>query len=235
MSEKIVKTETFPILSAGIEHAQQMAAAMKENVGEVSIFDLSEVNIPAGGGTTWELETLEEAVAVKKVPAVILIAQDVRAYYETEYDGGNEPPTCSSPDGVTGYGIPGGNCADCLHAQWGSGREGRGQACQQRKQLLLLTEYGNLPYLLNVPPTSLKPLRKYMMALTGQSLAYYTAMTELSLEKAQNATGIEYARLACKFVRPLGEDERAVAEAYRDALMALLAAGVRLPEAKPEG
>lgn len=227
MTDKLapITDQQFPLLAAGEENAKAVTLALRENVGEVGLFDLSSIKFPSGGGTTWEVETLEEPKAEKKLSVVILAAQTARAYYATsiEESGGNTPPDCSSPDGTAGHGTPGGDCAACPFAAWGSGRDGRGKACQERKQLLILTEYGALPYLLSVPPTSLKALRKYMLALTGQSLPYYGVVTELSLTKSSNAAGIEYAELVCRFLRPLSEGEAAVAKEYRAALSALLA------------
>jgi len=226
MTDKLAQTTAAPfaILSAGPDQAAAITAAMKENVGEVGLFDLTAIKFPSGGGTTWEVETLEEALAEKKLEVVILAAQDARAYYEAGLDesGGGTPPDCSSPDGITGHGTPGGSCDACPFSQWGSGDDGRGKRCAQRKQALVLTKHSNLPYLLSVPPTSLKPLRQYMLALTGQGLPYYGVVTELSLVKAVSGGGVEYAQLVCKFLRPLTPEEREVADPYRAALQGLL-------------
>lgn len=226
MTDKLAQqtTNQFAILTSGPEQAASITAAMKENVGEVGLFDLTAIRFPSGGGTTWEIETLTEPLAEKKLEVVILAAQDARVYYEAgmEETGSGTPPDCSSPDGVTGLGNPGGSCADCPFAQWGSANDGRGKRCSQRKQALVLTKHSNLPYLLSVPPTSLKPLRQYMLALTGQGLPYYGVVTELSLVKAVSGGGVEYAQLVCKFLRPLTPEEREVANPYRAALQGLL-------------
>ena len=59
-NDKIMKPQTFGILSA----APDELAAMQELVAEavkddVTQFDLPEVKVPAGGGTSWEVPTLE--------------------------------------------------------------------------------------------------------------------------------------------------------------------------------
>lgn len=226
MTDKLAKNTEgqFGILAVP-EAAKEITAALRENVGDVSLFDLAEIPMPAGGGTTWEITTLTDSLAEKRLPGVILVAQDVRAYYSQSFEetGGQTPPDCSSPDGVTGFGSPGGACAQCAFAQFGSGKEGRGQACQQRKQLLLLTPFSNLPFLLSVPPTSLKNLRQYLLALAGESQAYWGCVTALTLEKAANPAGIEYAKVRFAFDRALSPEEKAVALGYRESLQGLLA------------
>ncbi len=54
-----------------------------------------------------------------------------RAYFGSGTIG--DPPVCTSPDAVTGYGTPGGDCTRCPHADWQQG--GR---CQLRYNYMVV-------------------------------------------------------------------------------------------------
>lgn len=180
---------------------------------------LDRVKVPSGGGLAWEVPTLDGGSDPKKeLVGVIVGVQNIRSYYSTEYTGGNEPPDCASRDGI--YGEPasdaaegfGGNCAKCPMSQWGTGKNG-GQACSQRKLLLLLQEDSMLPLVVNVPPSSLRELDKFLLRLTAKKLPFFKAVVSLKLVKEKSAGGIDYARIAPGFVRQLDEVEAKSAQA----------------------
>ena len=102
---------------------------------------------------------MEGEITAETIPAVIVAKANVRAYYAQSFEhSGGGPPDCFSNDCVTGQGL----------ARWPllsvpvlsvRIRLGRWQSLRRALQLLLLTPYGVMPYLLSVPPTSLKKLR----------------------------------------------------------------------------
>ena len=59
------------------------------------------VKIPSGGGVMFEIpgENPEEPDTVKTFSAVILYQHSLNAYYQSEYQGGSNPPDCGSFDG----------------------------------------------------------------------------------------------------------------------------------------
>ena len=81
------------------------------------------VKIPSGGGVMFEIpgENPEEPDTVKTFSAVILYQHSLNAYYQSEYQGGSNPPDCGSFDGHHGEGNPGGSCDSCPLNQYGSG------------------------------------------------------------------------------------------------------------------
>ena len=83
------------------------------------------VKIPSGGGVMFEIpgENPEEPDTVKTFSAVILYQHSLNAYYQSEYQGGSNPPDCGSFDGHHGEGTPGGDCGTCPLNQYGSGKE----------------------------------------------------------------------------------------------------------------
>ncbi len=81
----------------------------------------------------------------------------------------------------------------------GSALQGAGQACRSINilGLLLLTEeqklVSGLPYILILPPTSLKNFARYAgITLAGRGLLLYDVITRLTLGREKNATGIAY-------------------------------------------
>jgi hypothetical protein len=197
--------------------------AMEALEGEsLSPWDLPEITVPAGGGTTWELATVDGDISEKEVTAVILDSQRVRQYYANKFDGGSAPPDCASADGNTGVGSPGGDCATCPLAQWGSA-ENNSQACGERRHVLLLTAHSNLPVFFNVPPSSIKALKQYLMGLAGAGQSYFQVTTKITLAKAKSATGIEYSKAVFTRVAPLDAKQAAVAAEYRATVRGLLA------------
>lgn len=180
---------------------------------------LDRVKVPSGGGLAWEVPTIDgESEPKKELIGVIVGVQNIRSYYASEYTGGNEPPDCASRDGI--FGEPasdsaegyGGACSKCPMSQWGSGKNG-GQACSQRKLLLLLQEDSMLPLVVNVPPSSLRELDKFLLRLTAKKLPFFKAVVSLKLVKEKSAGGIDYARIAPGFIRVLDETEAKSAQA----------------------
>src|SRR3990167_6865431 len=125
---------------------------------------LSGVKSPPSGASFWEVPSVTgEAEAVKEVEGVVVFKQLMRGYWESA-EVTNTPPTCSSNDGVEpkpGPGRQAAICTACPHSQWGSGKEGRGQACKQRLAVFFLRENEEIPTLLSLPPTAIKPFGAY--------------------------------------------------------------------------
>ena len=201
--------------------------AIGENigVGGITEFDLDRIRIPAGGGLSFNVTTLEGETAEKTLTGVIVLARDARAYWKKSLDesGGSAPPDCHSNDGVVGFGEPGGDCAHCPLGQFGSDtKTGRGQACKAIRRLFILRGSSLLPTVLALPPTSLKAIKQYMVRLAGQGIPYWTVVTKIGLESAQNAQGIKYARATFEFAGMLSEDQKAKAKQYSDMLKPLV-------------
>lgn len=86
------------------------------------------VKIPGGGSLQFEIpsDDPENPDYTKYIEGVILYNHDTCAYWPegSEYDD-NVTPLCSSVDGKTGYGAPGGVCATCALNQYGSVEKGK--------------------------------------------------------------------------------------------------------------
>jgi hypothetical protein len=169
--------------------------------------NLKRVKVPSGGATSWEVQTIEGEKSVKEICGIIVATREIRAYYDTPYDGSNAPPACYSPDGIHGHGDPGGSCGNCPLSKWGSDSKQRGQACQLRRMLLILPEDNILPMVISAPPGSLKNMEDYFGGLSGEMLPHYAVVTSMQLEKDKNPDGIPFSRVAPRFVRKLRPEE----------------------------
>lgn len=185
-------------------------AAMAEELdGLEGGFD--RVKIPSGGTVLFELpgDEADEPEAVKEFSAVILHHHPILQYYREKYTGGSNPPDCGSFDGVTGEGEPGGVCAKCPLAQFGSG-ENNGKACKNRRRLFLLREGEIFPLILSLPTGSLKEFSRYIKRLLSKGNKSNMVVTRFSLKKAANASGIAYSQAQFSIDRPLTPEEQAL-------------------------
>lgn len=217
----IVPVEKYRALTVPVEQVRDIIA---ENVGTGGItqFDLDRVKIPTGGGTAWSVPTLdgEEEIA-KELLGIIVLQRDARAFWSTglEQSGGGSPPDCASDDGQIGIGEPGGECATCPLAEWGSKGGGRrGQACKSIKLVFLLRPDSLLPMVVSLPPTSIGPMRKYFLRLASQAIPFYAVVTRLTLSKATNAQGIAYAQVVPSVAGPVPQQQLGMVRSYAAAI-----------------
>lgn len=209
--------ERYPALAS--EGAVQKALAANLGGEEMSIFDLDRIKVPSGGGVAWEIPTPDGDTTVSKtVEGIIVFTKMGRSYWSKGLDdgGGSTPPDCSSPDGVHGFGNPGGICKTCRFAQFDTakGGEGKGQACKQQRFLFILREGTHLPTVMVVPPTSLKNMKKYLFQTANRGKFYYAVVTKFELARVKSSGGIDYAEVRPSFVRDLTPEEEAMVEAY---------------------
>ena len=177
--------------------SEQLGIILAENFppGITPTFD--RVKIPTGGGQSFTVPTVEGEELVKYLEGVIVAHHPARAYWASDFQGGT-PPQCSSLDGITGTGDPGGACVTCKFAQWGSDfRDGEyldGQACKAMVRVYLLREEEVLPILVTLSPTSIKPIRQYLSTLSRVKKGIRAVVTRISLEKATSKRGQEYSK-----------------------------------------
>lgn len=228
---KPVTKSSFLALAGG---QQEIIEIINENVGTRGFTesDLERIKLPLGGTTRWEIPTATGKDSIERIECVVLAFRDVRTYFSEPYTGQRTPPSCYSPDTYVGIGQPGGQCKSCPLSQFGTkldlkGKAGRGQACAERKVLLILRPQSKLPCIISVPPTSGAAIRKYMLLLTNESKIFRNVTTILELEEAKNSTGVEFSRVVATKGRDLTEEEIAGVIAYREALMPAFA-GIRI-------
>jgi hypothetical protein len=172
---------------------------LRANLGsdELRPEDLERVTVPGSGGTVWTVNTVDGPVETKELIGVVVHTQTTRAYWETSFEqsGGGTPPQCVSRDGLTGIGIPGGDCMNCKFNQFESDSKGRGKACQESRLIFIVLKDEILPIVVKAPATSLKGAKKYLLGLTSRNHPVHSVFTKLTLEKDKNADGILYAKI----------------------------------------
>lgn len=206
---------------------QDLAEVLRDNTaGQLSRLDLPTVKIPAGGGTSWTIPDVEEGDRNEKSLRGIVVYQTVvRGYWEQTFEatGGGTPPTCYSNDGRRGVGEPGGDCATCKLNQWGTDpRGGNGKACREMRLIFMIQEHDILPFVVALPPTSVRPAHQFFVGLARKGIGYYAVVTEVGLEQDKSAAGIRYSKATFKMVGKLTPEQVAVVKAYREALIPTL-------------
>ena len=192
---------------------------------------------------SWEIPTLDGLESSKELRGVIVAVRKPRTYWETSIDDGEDssPPNCSSDDGVLGFGDygvgsdlnPSGQCKNCPMDQWGSGltiedkakrKDGgrRGpKACREQRQLFMLLPGSMLPTSVTLPPSSIRPVRQYLMRLVNAQQMYYTVETVLTLE-AKNEGGRRWSVVDAKRGDSLSPDQVSAVRSYSESIKGAL-------------
>lgn len=189
-------------------------------------FEFTYVKVPSGGGTAFEIPTPDgdDTDVVKEIEGVIVHHHPVNAYWAEEYSGGNEPPDCSSMDGRVGTGEPGGYCRTCPMNEWGSGSDGTGKACQNRRWVFVLQQGEMFPVLFSLPPTSLSNFGNFISrAVLQKGMRSYQVVVKAKLKKAQSSGQIDYSQVTWSVVGMLDEKTSTEMKKYSEEVKALAA------------
>jgi hypothetical protein len=208
MAKKEIEVSEQKQYLAVIEN-QQVSNVIDENFGEngIRLTDLQRIKMPTGGGVSWTVLGEKGVHSVDSITGIILYHKEIRAYW-TDPNSLGEPPACKSEDTVHGFGHPGGMCYVCPKAQFGSSlKGGAGQACKLMRIIYLLPPDALLPIVIQLPPTSLKPFRAYLMQLTTHMLTYKQVETSFSLSQVTPKGSPTYSVVNVEMVRKLDEIE----------------------------
>lgn len=163
------------------------AEDLAEDMDGISLY-FNRVKIPSGGMTQFEIptENPDEPDYAPNLEGVILHHHPACAYWPESEDDDEEDqnPLCSSVDGITGIGTPGGACAACKLNVFGTGAKGRGKACKNMHVLYLLRSGEMMPLQLNLPPTSIRPFKEFMQrAFRLRNRASFGSLVRIGLKK----------------------------------------------------
>lgn len=147
-----------------------------------------------GERTTLTKEVDGERIAVPSIEVVLVKANkgNSKVFYAKGYQEGSEAtkPDCFSntgdrPDPSVAQ-PQSKSCATCPHNQWGSkvGDNGsKGKACQDSVRMAIATpDLINDPYLLRVPPASIKSLGEYGKMLAKRGVGYNMVVTRIGFD-----------------------------------------------------
>lgn len=185
------------------------------------------IKVPSGGGKAFEMPGDDGADYAKSFDGVILAAAFCNAYWDKPYGaGGDQAPTCSSRDGLSGWDADGNehNCRTCPRNRMGSREGGRGKACRNMVDLLVLLEGQALPARLKVPTMSIGNYSMYVArTLSPRGLQPWDVVTSFSLSGATNAGGIAYSRIEFSCAGAVDKEQ---VQALRAAVPMMIEGGV---------
>lgn len=176
------------------------------------------IKIPGGGSTQFEIPTTDPKKPdyTPAIEGIIIFNHNTNAYWEegSEYDM-NTSPVCSSVDGKTGYGDPGGACVDCPYNQYGSDTNGgKGKACKNMRSLYILQNNSPLPINLLLPPTSLRAFNDFTRsAFIMRNRKPWGSLVRIELRKESNGSN-NYAVAVFTLLGDFTGDKLAEVKAY---------------------
>ena len=199
-----------------------------EDVEGMESMSFQRVKIPSGGQLQYEIPTEDpdNPDYARTLEGVILYNHSAYTLWPegSEYDEDTKP-ICSSIDGKTGIGEPGGACETCPMNMYGSATDGgRGKACKNMRQLYLLRSGEYMPLLISLPPTSLKPFKEFLnRAFVLRRRATYGSIVQIGLKKENN--GNDYSVATFRLVRDFQGEElsqiRVYANSFKEQIKAL--------------
>ena len=228
----LISKDEFNAVAVLGEKPGALTELIKENVGaEMTAFDMPRVKVPAGGGKFWNYQTAEGEVSAPYLEGVIVFKRQTKSYWEQDYDSVTEttPPDCHSDDCIIGFGKPGGECAKCPLNQYESAEKGEGKACKDQVDLAILTKSGIIPTVIQVPRTSLKPLKQYGVMMMSSGRSIHDVITRFSL-KVEKKQGKDTAIIEFTSGGLISDEMRAFVRAYKKDVQDLYEASVRKPE-----
>lgn len=207
-------TAELPASKMQVAGTMEMIRRTVDALAGASELPVSHVRVPAGGAKAFELpgETPDTPEYATSFTGVILSARFVNAYWDHPFGeaGASKTPVCSSTDGLSGYDLDGVEhaCRACPWNRMGSRDGGRGKACRNMVQLLIMVEGEPLPVELKVPPMSVGNYAQYVArVLSPRGLEPWQVATEFTLMRATNGTGIEYSQIMFKCAGRVKDEE----------------------------
>lgn len=197
----------------------QSLEAVRENLGNqpMTAGDFERIKFPSSGSLFWQVTDLAgELTPVKAIIGIVLHHKVSRVYWASEYSGEKIPPDCSSQDGIEGRGTPGGLCMTCPYSAWESDpKGGGGQACKQVGINVVAIPGEVLPVIVPVPPTSLRPVKKFMLGLSSKKLKYSECIISFGLEATQNKAGMKYSIIKPTLIAVLPDEAKDQIKRYK--------------------
>ena len=202
---------------------------------EFDLANLIQVTIPAGGGTTFEIDNPVTGIeSTRELEGVLVYWNDRRSYWSRDLDDIGEDedkfPDCFSANANEGVGNPGGDCRTCQFAQWDSA-PGGGQACKSQRLFFFVRPADVLPMIVRAAPTSIQPSKKYLFGLAAELIPYWQIATKITLE-TQGSGQIKYSTLNFEAGSKLSDGDLSVLNQYRDGMLPTLESSKVNPPAR---
>ncbi len=201
MSRLTGNVAELPMAEFDMEGTAEVFRRAMEAMAGASQLPLTRVKVPAGGGRSFELPgmTADEPIVTARLEGVVLASAFVNAWWARDYgEGPNSAPDCASTDGISGWDADGLEhaCRNCPRNRMGSKDGGRGKACRNMVQLLILLEGEALPIELRAPTMSVANWQSYVARqLVPRGLTPSQVVTRFTLAKATNSVGQDYSQV----------------------------------------
>ena len=102
--------------------------------------------------------------------------------------------------------------------------------------LFMLQPDSYIPLVIQIPTMSIAPLRQYMMRLASRGIPYWSVVTEVSLESAQQSGGgLKYSKAIPRVMEQLNEAETARVKSLADSLRPFLSQVRAAPDVEDFG
>lgn len=184
------------------------------------------IKIPHGG-IAFEVEgdDPDDAEPMKVVEGVIIFTHRMNSYWSGEFGDGDDEaaskaPDCSSFDAKTGLEFETGEIRDCDTCPFNQfGDDGSGKPCKNIRRIYLLLSGRSVPYLLSIPPTSLRGVNRQLARIMATTKLQYTRMVlNFKLEKAANKNGVVYSKVNVSLAGVLTPEQGVMTMAMRKEL-----------------
>lgn len=192
-----VVADVKPTALARVEAQPELVERVKEALESLESFE----NVPLPKIAFKEGFAMSDGEDdIESFEGVIIYTKEMNAYYKDRFKPGEKKrPDCLAPDGKTPVSLDpkvptqAKSCNVCKLNQFGSAKEGDGKACKNVRPVYVLVrnpdtgEFGVIPKMLRVPPTSLVLVKSYIMNLAADYGAYHAVLTKFSVFKRSEA------------------------------------------------
>lgn len=212
---ELANLENFKIATRYEGLPPELVEELKEQMSDLDDAGIScnVVKIPSGGGSAFEVQMggdPNDTEPMKELVGVVCFTHRMNAYWPEAYgsgEDGSQLPECSSMDGKTGLVVATGeirNCDTCPLNQYGTDvKGGKGKACKNMRRIYMMCNGDPTPYLLTVPPTSIKDVNKQLTRILAAGVPYTGMIMRFKLEKTKNANNVAYSKVIVEKAAPL--------------------------------
>jgi len=203
--KELAKVDDTTTLAKSLTEFDPGASDELFDSSKISISMLTHVSVPSGLVTSF---TVDDEL-VKELIGIVVSADETRVMFPPGSTvGSGEKPLCSAVKEygkeLTGVGLPGGLCSACEFSKFGS--KGKGCACDERRELFIITADNTIPLRLSVPPTSLYNWNLHTFKLRQKKLNLFAVWTSFTITTKKGGAG-SYGVIVPTFKEQLSDEE----------------------------
>lgn len=209
-------------ISFDVEGAKRTYEHMQSVRNAIGGTPTIKAKVGSGGVKLFTIAAGNKEAVIDSFSGVIIANHKCNALFPAGDENSNQPPVCSSMDGISGFNTQTGeicSCESCPHNVFGT--SGNGKECKNMHRLYILTENNAIPVILSVPPTSLELWRNYaLMDVAAQGFAIEEVVTEFSLTSTISSTGKKYSLINFKMLGTINDTAKQFCKAVSSSIEA---------------